>query len=61
MNPLKKKPTRQNITSALAFLDAEEESIAALRLLLEEGEQTPLVKHFHPKHHLQLLHANVEE
>lgn len=61
MNPLKKNPAKQHISNALAYLDAEEKSIAALRLLLEEGEQTPLVKHFHPKDHLQLLHANCTE
>lgn len=44
------------VRTALRLLEAEEEKTKALRLALEEGENSPIVEDFDPAAHLESLH-----
>ena len=44
------------VRSALRLLEAEEKKIKALRLALEEGENSEIVEDFDPTAHLESLH-----
>ncbi len=44
------------VRSALRLLEVEEKKIKALRLALEEGENSQIVKDFDPAAHLESLH-----
>ena len=44
------------VRTALRLLEAEEKKIKALRIALEEGEQSGLVEEFDPKAHIEALH-----
>ena len=44
------------VRTALRLLETEERKIKALRLALEEGENSPMVEDFDPNTHLEALH-----
>ena len=44
------------VRTALRLLETEEKKIRALRLALEEGENSQMVEDFDPKAHLEALH-----
>ena len=44
------------VRTALRLLETEEKKIKALRLALEEGENSQLVEDFDPNAHLEALH-----
>ena len=44
------------VRSALRLLEVEEKKIKALRLALEEGENSQIVEDFDPAAHLESLH-----
>jgi len=44
------------VRTALRLLETEEKKIKALRLALEEGENSPMVEDFDPNAHLDALH-----
>lgn len=44
------------VRSALRLLEAEEKKIKALRVALEEGENSQIVEDFDPVAHLESLH-----
>jgi len=44
------------VRSALRLLETEEKKIKALRIALEEGENSQIVEDFDPAAHLEFLH-----
>ena len=45
------------IRTALRLLETEEEKLQQLRMALENGEKSKMIKHFNAKEHLQKLHS----
>jgi antitoxin ParD1/3/4 len=48
------------IRTALRLLESEEQKLEALRLALDEGEQSEFIQNFDPEQHLKSLHLKVK-